>query len=175
MLFFHWKDWLPIRWWLFGLSLGASYALVGLPHAVYIPPIFLTYCTVFLGVAGLPEFAWLRTRDYSYGIYLYGFPIIQALIAAFPILRYDALSTGVLASVSTLLFAAFSWHTIERRALTLKNQLPKRLFPAGARPPPGVATAPTDIPEPGRSTDGLAEGRPGDATGTPAMGKSSTI
>ena len=144
MIFFHWRHSIPARWWLFGLSIIGSYVFLSSSHTIYLAPVFVTYSIVFLGVTGLPEFQWLRTRDYSYGIYLYGFPIIQALLASFPMLRGRAVLTFVVATISTIVFAAFSWHVIERRPLMYKNRLPKRLFPAAERPP-AVATAPVDL------------------------------
>ena len=64
------------------------------------------------------------SRDYSYGIYLYGYPIIQALVACIPELRGHGALVFVLAAACTMAFAAMSWHLIERRALALKSQLP---------------------------------------------------
>jgi peptidoglycan/LPS O-acetylase OafA/YrhL len=141
MMFYHWRDYIPARWWLFGLSIIGSYVFLNSSHTVYLVPVFVTYCTVFLGVRALPELQWLRTRDYSYGIYLYGYPIIQALLAFVPLLRGNGVLTFVVGTTSTIVFAALSWHVIERRALALKNRLPKRFFLAGARPP-ATATAP---------------------------------
>jgi peptidoglycan/LPS O-acetylase OafA/YrhL len=155
MMFYHWREYIPARWWLFGLSIIGTYVFLSFSHTIYLAPVFVTYCIVFLGVKGLPEFQWLRTRDYSYGIYLYGYPIIQALIASFPVLRGNGVLTFVVGTTSTIVFAAFSWHVIERRPLMFKNRLPKRLFPAAARPP-AVATAPVDLtPETPPLTTGI--------------------
>jgi peptidoglycan/LPS O-acetylase OafA/YrhL len=47
----------------------------------------VAYIVVFVGMLPLPRIYLLQTGDYSYGIYLYGFPIAQALLAVSPSLR----------------------------------------------------------------------------------------
>jgi peptidoglycan/LPS O-acetylase OafA/YrhL len=58
--------------------------------------------------------------DYSYGLFLYGFPVQQALAARFPWLAPDQLTA--LALPAALLCAIASWHGIERLALGLKRR-----------------------------------------------------
>ncbi len=63
---------------------------------------------------------WLHRHDYSYGTYLYGFPVQQALIAAGvnePWLLF-ACSTPL-----TLGCAALSWHLVEHPMLQRKNAI----------------------------------------------------
>jgi peptidoglycan/LPS O-acetylase OafA/YrhL len=63
---------------------------------------------------------WLHRHDYSYGTYLYGFPLQQSLIAAGiadPWLLF-ATAAGL-----TLGCAALSWHAVERPCLALKLRL----------------------------------------------------
>jgi len=133
MLFFQWKDYIPMRWWIFVASAFVSYFFLYSKHTVFVAPVFVTYCIVFLGVAAIPEIKWLRNRDYSYGIYLYGTPIIQANIALFPFLRGHGYLTFAFALVSATAFAAFSWNVIEKPTLALKSRLPRRLFPEASR------------------------------------------
>jgi peptidoglycan/LPS O-acetylase OafA/YrhL len=127
MLFYHWREYVSARWELFALAAIGSYVFLNFFHTIYLAPIFVTYFTIFLGVKALPEFKWLRTRDYSYGIYLYGYPIIQALVACVPQLRGHGALVFILGAACTMAFAAMSWHVIERRALALKSQLPARM------------------------------------------------
>lgn len=90
-------------------------------------------------VLGLPAFAYLllwaahtlprrartggRPRDYSYGIYIYAFPTQQVVAllggAGHGVVVYIALSTA-----GTLLLAVFSWHLVERPAMSLRNWTP---------------------------------------------------
>jgi peptidoglycan/LPS O-acetylase OafA/YrhL len=127
MLFFHWKEYILASWVAFGVAALAGYVFLSFSHTIYLAPVFISYVTIFLGVKGLPEIKWLRTRDYSYGVYLYGFPITQALLALAPSLRGHRLLVFGLATACTMAFAAMSWHVIERRALALKSRLPRMM------------------------------------------------
>jgi peptidoglycan/LPS O-acetylase OafA/YrhL len=81
---------------------------------------YLTLCFGFLPLGNMPL---VRRGDYSYGIYLYGFPIERTLFWYFP----EALDQWwklVLAALPvTLLFSALSWHLIEKPCLSFKNRL----------------------------------------------------
>lgn len=141
VLFFHWKDHIPASPWLFVASGVLSYALLNFDALVYLAPLPVAYMTLFFGLIPLPKSRLLSSGDYSYGVYLYGFPITQSLIALRPhwftgsMPRYLAL---LLASIAlTTLFAAASWHLVEKHALALKNRLPARWFPVPKHPQVG--------------------------------------
>jgi peptidoglycan/LPS O-acetylase OafA/YrhL len=59
-----------------------------------------------------------RSGDYSYGLYLYAFPIQQALVAAG--VPGGALGNFALAALLASGCAILSWHLIERPALRAK-------------------------------------------------------
>ncbi|MBX2847020.1 MAG: acyltransferase [Acidiferrobacterales bacterium] len=59
-----------------------------------------------------------RIGDYSYGIYIYAFPIQQFLIHAYPSLNVQKLSLW--AVVLSLFAAGISWHFVEKPALKFK-------------------------------------------------------
>ncbi|MCU4180593.1 acyltransferase family protein [Bosea sp. BH3] len=59
--------------------------------------------------------------DLSYGVYLYGWPVQQALHALFPSLGAVALLWPSLAG--TFIIAALSWYLVEKPALGLKRRL----------------------------------------------------
>ena len=61
-------------------------------------------------------------NDYSYGIYIYSFPIQQAIVFSLPDLQ--PLQHFVLAMLCILPLAALSWHLLEKPALQLKRFLP---------------------------------------------------
>jgi len=64
--------------------------------------------------------AYNRAGDYSYGLYVYAFPVQQTIVAHVPGLAPIELF-GVSFAV-TLALAAISWHALERPALALKSK-----------------------------------------------------
>jgi len=82
--------------------------------------LFLAYLTFYLAyVPNGPIRQFNRLGDYSYGIYIYAFPIQQALLASIPGLGPWQLFGGAFAL--TLVAAVLSWHFVEQRALALKG------------------------------------------------------
>lgn len=57
--------------------------------------------------------------DYSYGVYIYAFPIQQSIAALIP--GVSIASMVFISLVVTLIFSVTSWHVIEYRALSLKK------------------------------------------------------
>jgi peptidoglycan/LPS O-acetylase OafA/YrhL len=78
---------------------------------------------VVLVAAYHPRLAWPafnRVGDYSYGVYVYSFPIQQTLVQRIP--GIDPGPLFALAMAATLVVAAISWHGLERPALGLKSR-----------------------------------------------------
>ena len=133
VIFYVWQEKIPFNIVLFGISAVGSYAFLMLHHTVYLAAPFVTYCTVYIGLIAFPKIPLLNTGDYSYGLYLYGFPISQAVVTCFPAIIGHGWMNVIISTVLSLGFAALSWHMIEKRALTLKRHLPARYFPMPAR------------------------------------------
>jgi peptidoglycan/LPS O-acetylase OafA/YrhL len=57
--------------------------------------------------------------DYSYGIYIYAFPVQQSTAALIP--GVSPFFMALIATPITILFSVLSWHIIEKRALGLKE------------------------------------------------------
>jgi peptidoglycan/LPS O-acetylase OafA/YrhL len=116
VVFYYWNPPLRARYAAAGLAVGVAALATGFYPLV--APICMTY-VVFWLAAVLP-FRKFGRRDYSYGIYIYSFPVQQAVAAvgvqSFGFAAFAAVSFGV-----TLLFAAASWHLVERPALSLKR------------------------------------------------------
>jgi peptidoglycan/LPS O-acetylase OafA/YrhL len=91
----------------------------------------LVYITVFLGVSKLPRLPLFSKGDYSYGIYLYGFPMQQVVKVWLP--NASLIVQFAVALVLITAFAAFSWHWIEKPVLRLRSRFSfvarKRLVP----------------------------------------------
>lgn len=62
-----------------------------------------------------------KIGDFSYGIYIYAFPV-QQMIAWFFKGRVGYAQELILSLIFTFAFAFLSWHLVERRALSLKNR-----------------------------------------------------
>ncbi len=90
-------------------------------RTVYVYPILLTYITVFIGLTALPTNRLIKSGDYSYGIYLYGFPISQTLVASVPALQHNLFGLLLSSILCTGLFACVSWHLVEKRFLRLRK------------------------------------------------------
>jgi len=121
VIFFQWRDIICINWYLVVVAVIAVVFSIRYSHYAHLTPLFLTYITVAIGTARLPELTFMKDKDYSYGIYLYGFPIEQASIAAFPWLKGHSWWTFGVAGTITLIFAVASWHAVERPALRMKR------------------------------------------------------
>ncbi|MEZ5816325.1 MAG: acyltransferase [Hyphomicrobiaceae bacterium] len=121
-LFYHWRQEIPRNGRLFMLAALAAYGLLLWQPSAFIAPLFVVYVTVYLGLFHHAWIAGLRKFDYSYGIYLYGFPITQALLALWPSFHGHGRLLAVVAGATTLAFAAASWHLIEQPMLSLKKR-----------------------------------------------------
>ena len=120
-LFYVWRDKIPYSLWLFTPCVVLTYFLMFSTRTVYWYPALLVYITVFIGLTSFPKNRFLQSGDYSYGIYLYGFPISQAMVAAIPALRGNLLGLATTATIVTGLCAFLSWHLIEKRFLRLRK------------------------------------------------------
>jgi peptidoglycan/LPS O-acetylase OafA/YrhL len=78
------------------------------------------YLTCYLGLLNPGRIRVIQSGDYSYGIYLYGFPVQQAVAALGGWTHQWALSF-VLSFPVIVLVAYFSWHVVESRALRARK------------------------------------------------------
>jgi peptidoglycan/LPS O-acetylase OafA/YrhL len=81
----------------------------------------VTYGVFWL--AYVPQLPWFnRMGDYSYGVYLYGWPVAQVMKQLVP--ASGPLRNTVLTLPVTFVLAFFSWHLVEKPALSLKRFVP---------------------------------------------------
>ena len=78
----------------------------------------LPYAAISVGTISSSALSFLKGRDYSYGLYLYGFPIEQAIVHL--IGPQSAITNTMIAFPVALLLAVMSWVLVERRALSFK-------------------------------------------------------
>jgi peptidoglycan/LPS O-acetylase OafA/YrhL len=102
------------------------------------------YITAFLGVSKLPRLPLFSKGDYSYGIYLYGFPVQQVVRHLLP--NAALLVQFAVALLLITVFAALSWHWIEKPLLKLRSRFS---FVARQRlAPDELAESLPDLPQP---------------------------
>ncbi len=106
------------------------------PPFILLFPLFGSYLTIWLALTPrLPVVPAARWGDFSYGLYIYGWPAEQLLAwASGGALGPLALFLGAL--LLSLVLSALSWHLIEKRALRLK---PRSLHSASKARPAGVS------------------------------------
>ena len=108
-----------------GLALvSAVLTVVGFafPQWSYLAVFPTAYLTVWLGLQQLPA---APGGDYSYGLYLFAFPLQQAIWLLVPV-RAWWMNLGMALPLG-LAYAAFSWHCIEKPVLSRKRAIIARL------------------------------------------------
>ena len=121
IVFYCYSDRIPLNAGLFALSAAALLGLMVFPGMEYLVAIPAVYATVYLGTLNPPKPRFIFGGDYSYGMYLYGFPLQQALALVVPgFAWYENAGAGLLLSLG---FAYLSWWWIEKPALGLKAAL----------------------------------------------------
>jgi len=99
----------------------------------FIPTFSVCGCYLALYVAlhpRLPVIPAARWGDLSYGLYIYGWPVEQAIAYLRPGISW--LGLFLLSMLATGAIAFLSWHLIEKRALSLKPRGEARAKPAAA-------------------------------------------
>jgi peptidoglycan/LPS O-acetylase OafA/YrhL len=85
----------------------------------------VTIFYVIFYIVYIPK-GWIRGfnkyGDYSYGIYIYAWPLQQSVIALVP--GISVLELCLYSFVLTMFLSYFSWHYIEKKALKLKRKMP---------------------------------------------------
>jgi peptidoglycan/LPS O-acetylase OafA/YrhL len=105
----------------FVASLSASVLLSRTPF--YEPATTLTVAIFTLWIALTPfqVLAFARNRpDYSYGIYIYAYPIQQIISESFPALH--PLAKASITFLAVLVPASLSWHFVEKPCLSFKKR-----------------------------------------------------
>ncbi|WP_243041435.1 acyltransferase family protein [Dyella sedimenti] len=118
------RSWLRFGWaWV---AVGGALAWA-LRHTALYPFAFGLALTafVFAFAYATPWRGFNRLGDYSYGLYLWGFPVQQAVAAHAT--GWALACNALLAWPLALLLAVVSWHAIEKPALMLKD-VPRRLY-----------------------------------------------
>lgn len=103
-------------WWLAGASpLAEPFLNLALATGLF--------WIAFAPLGGLPT--WHRMPDWSYGVYIWHYPVMQAVLVLKP--GASPVETGLAALVVTIPIAAASWNFVERPSLFLKAPLARLL------------------------------------------------
>jgi peptidoglycan/LPS O-acetylase OafA/YrhL len=122
------RDRIPYRFDIFAAA--TVFGLLMIQTNILVAPavLCLSYSIVYIGCSGLKLPVDLK-GDYSYGIYLYGFPVQQAVATLLPSAGQTFLGNMLISLPITCLCAVASWWLIEKRVLELRKLLPKRSKP----------------------------------------------
>lgn len=125
---FAWRDTLRLRLWTIPPVLAAAWFTSDSDAATTIW--FATTAWTALMLGALPAGRWraaANRTDLSYGIYIYGWPLGQAIVALAPDISVPALIAANLVLAGSA--AWLSWHLIEEPVLARKDDVARRLFP----------------------------------------------
>lgn len=154
VVIYQWRDQISYSW--LGAGMVAT-AMIGLSifgsfHSLFYSPAFhlimlpaVAYLTVFLGLTPLPRLPVFSTGDYSYGLYLYHPPFIQAALVLFPGVFLGAYWWTLFFFVLPFVLgvAALSWHFVEKPTLKFRKNFS---FSAREREAK-IAAPPPEVPE----------------------------
>ena len=119
--------------------LTVSFLNVPLPYSDLVFPLALAYFILSLGNAKNPVFRnWFKKSDFSYGLYLYGFPIQQVMYILLRKANLHPILMTFICFVIVLGFAILSWYFVEKPANKLCKKIlsyiPKRKKEDAAEP-----------------------------------------
>lgn len=135
MAFYVWRDRIPLSMWGIAGTIALAWLSFGTP--IYFPALTLAiaYTTFWLAyIPGGALRAYNRIGDYSYGIYVYAFPLQGFAVWLFgPQTPWENV---LYALPMTLVFSVASWHLVEAPALQHKNTILRMLgYPGKADAP----------------------------------------
>jgi peptidoglycan/LPS O-acetylase OafA/YrhL len=121
-----------------GIAAGAlALALLIHPSTDYLVPPLAAYVTVWLGLMRPRESVLTRHGDYSYGIFLFGFPIQQAMTQIMGPAFHEWYWNIAASLPLTIVFAIISWHFVEKPSLRFRTPLKRfedRMLAASLKP-----------------------------------------
>jgi len=122
---------IPLSWWILVGLLVVNIAAQQIGAGLHLRVVLIGYAVLCLG------FLAAKTRslsggwpDYSYGMYIYAFPVMMIVSLVWRTHAYLGLSVATF--FGTLPFAALSWHFIEKPALDAFRRSRRKQAPAPA-------------------------------------------
>lgn len=116
------KSIVPMSKVLFVTAVAACWAIFQFAEANYLAPLPVAYVTIYLGSLNPPRGIVTKLADYSYGLYLYGFPVQQTLVNVFPSTAqwYYNLPLSIAAAGA---LSYVSWHLVEKPVMDKKSSI----------------------------------------------------
>jgi len=120
-MFYVWREYITLsyKWFLilfFLLLMSTLY--INIYFIVY--NLTLPYLILFLAyVPGGTIRKFNNFGDYSYGMYIYAFPVQQLLVSSYP--NISIINMIIFSFSITLILSIISWHLVENRFLKMKN------------------------------------------------------
>lgn len=84
----------------------------------------IAYCVMVLAYHDKLQLPSFRKSDYSYGMYIYAFPLQQAIAQSGAVPRFSWFVVACFAV--TLPLAMLSWHFVEKPSMRLRDLLRRR-------------------------------------------------
>lgn len=120
-MFYIWREYIILSYkWFFILLFILLLSIIYIKAYFLVYTLALPYLILFLSYvpAGtIRKFNHLG--DYSYGMYIYAFPIQQSLVALYP--NISIMNMVIFSFIFTLVLSILSWHLVEKKFLKLKN------------------------------------------------------
>ncbi len=117
---YYYRTRIPLHW--SGVAAAALLAYLSHGMALGTLALYLAVGYAVLWIAYVPAGPirkFNRLGDYSYGVYIYAYPIQQAVIASDP--NLSPISVFLIAGSATLAIAILSWHFVEKPALQARS------------------------------------------------------
>lgn len=116
------RRYIPFNWYVFGIGIVLSWLLMSFVETQLLAAIPVAYVTVFIGLLNPAHSLYSRLADYSYGVFLYGFPVQQTVAYLFPGTR-EWYANSILSLLATFIIAAMSWHLVEAKMLANRRAI----------------------------------------------------
>ena len=116
-----WRHRIPAHPVVFLAALAASWVLLGNKDTATVSAVPVAYVTIWLGLCNPRRNILIAGADYSYGIYLYGFAVQQAVAYLLPEYRIWYVNAAISLVVAGG-FAWLSWHYVELPVMRRKDK-----------------------------------------------------
>ena len=134
VLLYAFRHQVPLSRAWFLASLAASALFLSRADTAFLAPLPIAYVTVYFGLLDLPRIPVLMSGDYSYGIYLYAFPMQQLYMWLDPIgltrfapYHYEWYANIIFALPMTIVCAMLSWHFVEGPVMSRRKLVTERV------------------------------------------------